>query len=125
MAAKFFTGLPLDGPDPECVQGYGEDLLKNRTGKTVELPKSSIVDHSHRTTRAGREGMGPIQLTLSRRAGIAPVNASDCEVGPLVGFTPEKPPAEALNETRLTGVNLLASSHSGCACGRKGACSCS
>ena len=24
MAAKFFTGLPLDGPDPECVQGYGE-----------------------------------------------------------------------------------------------------
>ena len=24
MAAKFFTGLPLDGPDPECVNGYGE-----------------------------------------------------------------------------------------------------
>jgi mycofactocin biosynthetic radical S-adenosylmethionine protein MftC len=23
MAAKFFTGLPLDGPDPECVQGHG------------------------------------------------------------------------------------------------------
>ena len=22
MAAKFFTGLPLDGPDPECVQGH-------------------------------------------------------------------------------------------------------
>ena len=21
MAAKFFTGLPLDGPDPECVKG--------------------------------------------------------------------------------------------------------
>ena len=27
MAAKFFTGLPLDGPDPECVQGYGEAAL--------------------------------------------------------------------------------------------------
>jgi [mycofactocin precursor peptide]-tyrosine decarboxylase / 3-amino-5-[(4-hydroxyphenyl)methyl]-4,4-dimethylpyrrolidin-2-one synthase len=27
MAAKFFTGLPLDGPDPECVQGHGERLL--------------------------------------------------------------------------------------------------
>ena len=27
MAAKFFTGLPLDGPDPECVQGYGEQAL--------------------------------------------------------------------------------------------------
>ena len=27
MAAKFFTGLPLDGPDPECVHGYGEAAL--------------------------------------------------------------------------------------------------
>ncbi len=27
MAAKFFTGLPLDGPDPECVKGYGEVAL--------------------------------------------------------------------------------------------------
>ena len=30
MAAKFFTGLPLDGPDPECVQGYGETALAVR-----------------------------------------------------------------------------------------------
>ncbi len=28
MAAKFFTGLPLDGPDPECVNGHGEPALK-------------------------------------------------------------------------------------------------
>src|SRR5690606_19206836 len=27
MAAKFFTGLPLDGPDPECVMGHGEAAL--------------------------------------------------------------------------------------------------
>jgi mycofactocin radical SAM maturase len=27
MAAKFFTGLPLDGPDPECVLGHGEQML--------------------------------------------------------------------------------------------------
>lgn len=27
MAAKFFTGLPLDGPDPECVVGAGSTLL--------------------------------------------------------------------------------------------------
>jgi len=27
MAAKFFTGLPLDGPDPECVFGHGETAL--------------------------------------------------------------------------------------------------
>ena len=30
MAAKFFTGLPLDGPDPECVLGHGERLLAAR-----------------------------------------------------------------------------------------------
>jgi radical SAM protein with 4Fe4S-binding SPASM domain len=27
MAAKFFTGLPLDGPDPECVKGNSETAL--------------------------------------------------------------------------------------------------
>ena len=27
MAAKFFTGLPTDGPDPECVLGHGEEAL--------------------------------------------------------------------------------------------------
>jgi radical SAM protein with 4Fe4S-binding SPASM domain len=30
MAAKFFTGLPLDGPDPECVRGFGEQALAAR-----------------------------------------------------------------------------------------------
>ncbi len=27
MAAKFFTGMPLDAPDPECVLGHGEPVL--------------------------------------------------------------------------------------------------
>ncbi len=27
MAAKFFTGIPLDGPDPECVTGHGDQAL--------------------------------------------------------------------------------------------------
>ncbi len=27
MAAKFFTGLPLEGPDPECVLGHGQVAL--------------------------------------------------------------------------------------------------
>jgi mycofactocin radical SAM maturase len=46
MAAKFFTGLPLDGPDPECVLGHGEAALAVRDGG--ELPKST-QDHSKRT----------------------------------------------------------------------------
>jgi hypothetical protein len=43
MAAKFFTGLPLDGPDPECVLGHGDAALAAR-GK-ASPPKPS-VDHS-------------------------------------------------------------------------------
>ena len=27
MAAKFFVGLPVDGPDPECVHGHGAEAL--------------------------------------------------------------------------------------------------
>jgi mycofactocin radical SAM maturase len=49
MAAKFFTGLPLDGPDPECVLGHGEQLLAGRAG--VEIPKAA-QDHSKRRPRA-------------------------------------------------------------------------
>ena len=33
MAAKFFTGLPLDGPDPECVRGHGEAALAAADGR--------------------------------------------------------------------------------------------
>ena len=40
MAAKFFTGLPLDGPDPECVLGHGERLLE--TVPTGAVPSPGI-----------------------------------------------------------------------------------
>jgi mycofactocin radical SAM maturase len=45
MAAKFFTGLPLDGPDPECVIGHGEQLLAARGPDPA--PRSP-VDHSRK-----------------------------------------------------------------------------
>jgi mycofactocin radical SAM maturase len=39
MAAKFFTGLPLDGPDPECVLGHGElELVKVAAGDRPLVP---------------------------------------------------------------------------------------
>jgi mycofactocin biosynthetic radical S-adenosylmethionine protein MftC len=38
MAAKFFTGLPLDGPDPECVQGHGERMLAGVASGRVPTP---------------------------------------------------------------------------------------
>ena len=45
MAAKFFTGLPLDGPDPECVKGRGATALSERGIGSVPKPSA---DHSHR-----------------------------------------------------------------------------
>ena len=38
MAAKFFTGLPLDGPDPECVRGFGEAALAAADGRLRAAP---------------------------------------------------------------------------------------
>jgi len=43
MAAKFFTGIPLDGPDPECVLGHGEELVS--AAATAAKPPAG-ADHS-------------------------------------------------------------------------------
>ncbi|MCW2671038.1 MAG: hypothetical protein JWO27_2935 [Frankiales bacterium] len=76
MAAKFFTGLPLDGPDPECVQGYGELALASVTS----APKPT-GDHSH---RGGVRG-GPVPVSIGRHPESRPVSA--CEENPLAGLT--------------------------------------
>jgi len=43
MAAKFFTGLPLDGPDPECVRDGAIDALAVVDRSAVPRP---AIDHS-------------------------------------------------------------------------------
>jgi mycofactocin radical SAM maturase len=43
MAAKFFTGLPLDGPDPECVKGNADAALAGVAEGSAPRPS---VDHS-------------------------------------------------------------------------------
>jgi mycofactocin biosynthetic radical S-adenosylmethionine protein MftC len=53
MAAKFFTGLPLDGPDPECVGGEGEELLGHVDRAGAPRP---AMDHSK-----------PVRLGSTRR----------------------------------------------------------
>jgi len=75
MAAKFFTGLPLDGPDPECVQGYGEMALS--AVAPGQAPRSTD-DHSHRT--APRREAVPV--TIGRRR---PPDRG-CDESPLAGF---------------------------------------
>lgn len=74
MAAKFFTGLPLDGPDPECVQGYGETALAGER----TIPAAS-QDHS----RSGPTRNQPVMLQLMTRP---PVSA--CAESPLAGYEP-------------------------------------
>ncbi len=54
MAAKFFTGMPLDGPDPECVSGHGEAALAN---VGVEMRPVSTSNHSK-----------PVPVSLGQRS---------------------------------------------------------
>jgi mycofactocin biosynthetic radical S-adenosylmethionine protein MftC len=77
MAAKFFTGLPLDGPDPECVRGFGEAALASLGRPEVPRPSG---DHSHHGGRAGRQ---PVPVSIGRRP---PDRA--CDESPLAGFAP-------------------------------------
>jgi mycofactocin radical SAM maturase len=67
MAAKFFTGLPLSGPDPECVKGHGATALE--LVDRGAAPKPSL-DHSHRTRL-------PLLTRRPERA---------CDENPLAGF---------------------------------------
>jgi len=47
MAAKFFTGLPLDGPDPECVGGDADEALAVISRGSEPKPS---MDHSKPVT---------------------------------------------------------------------------
>jgi len=68
MAAKFFTGLPMDGPDPECVQGFGELALA--TAGAVPKP---AADHSRRK---------PVPLSI----GFGQPADRACDTSPLAGM---------------------------------------
>jgi mycofactocin radical SAM maturase len=75
MAAKFFTGLALDGPDPECVLGHGEAALAARSGSTP--PKPSL-DHSKLRPSRHRRAVAPVVLPL-----IQHVPDRACDESPL------------------------------------------
>jgi mycofactocin biosynthetic radical S-adenosylmethionine protein MftC len=76
MAAKFFTGLPVDGPDPECVLGHGASLL-DLLGD--HAPPRPAVDHSRPVSTTPRTGP---PNTASRPRQMAP----PCEQSPLAGL---------------------------------------
>jgi mycofactocin radical SAM maturase len=91
MAAKFFTGLPLDGPDPECVKGYGETALASVAADTAPRPS---LDHSHKLLPTPPRTLKLVPLTIGVRPLTPPASGlSDrgCDESPLAGFTPASP----------------------------------
>ncbi len=89
MAAKFFTGLPLDGPDPECVLGHGEDALGARGD--IQAPRPA-PDHSARPRKVA------VALTAPRgrpgpRSGPERRPDRSCDEHPLAGFVPAPGPS--------------------------------
>ena len=94
MAAKFFTGLPVDGPDPECVQGYGQAALAG--DRLVPAPGR---DHSRRTPTRDK----PVLVQLSRREDLAVPPVPACAEHPLAGFA--LPPD--LTQSLRKGLRML------------------
>ena len=76
MAAKFFTGLPLDGPDPECVQGYGEAALAGARRRA-----QAGQDHSTHPPGGASRCRSIATPLRPRAAGHA------CAESPLAGFS--------------------------------------
>jgi mycofactocin biosynthetic radical S-adenosylmethionine protein MftC len=70
MAAKFFTGLPLDGPDPECVRGHGAAV---DSADRLPAPRPA-GDHSRRA----------VPVALSTRPPTRPPMRA-CDENPLSG----------------------------------------
>jgi len=107
MAAKFFTGLPLDGPDPECVRGHGEQALsaaaRHRDGAPAVgrplAPDPSAADTPSPPRAAlvagPPSGGGPPDPGVRPRAGRWPA------------FSPQRPlnvrPADVSPAFKLTG----------------------
>jgi mycofactocin biosynthetic radical S-adenosylmethionine protein MftC len=60
MAAKFFTGLPLDGPDPECVWGNADDEL----ARLAALAPADLAAHKPDPSPGHSK---PIPVSVGRR----------------------------------------------------------
>ena len=92
MAAKFFTGLPLDGPDPECVRGHGQASLATVTAGSAPRPSQ---DHSHRT--------GPVPVSIGRRPARGSVGGARLRQNPAPPVLPRACDESPLVEPALIG----------------------
>ncbi|GAA1204989.1 mycofactocin radical SAM maturase [Prauserella alba] len=85
MAAKFFTGLPLDGPDPECVKGNGQRALE-LVGAGAPKPTPD-KDHS----RPGKKKQSGVPVAIGWGP-PEPERLPDraCDTSPLAGMPSPK-----------------------------------
>ena len=83
MAAKFFTGLPLDGPDPECVRGHGEAALAAAGGG---LPRPPAI------TPTGSRGR-PLGRAVGRRPRTTAAGSRTASTRPTAPATRARWPA--------------------------------
>jgi len=95
MAAKFFTGLPLAGPDPECVRGHANTALA--TVPAGSAPKPS-QDHSHRR--------GPVPVTIARRRPPPSPSPPLRPASRAAAMAPDKAPERACDESPLAGLSV-------------------
>ncbi len=66
MASKFFVGLDLDDPDPECVLGNAEELL-DRVGAGVGAHGAPVPRSTSDHSRPGVAVPSPVTLRPTRR----------------------------------------------------------
>ena len=88
MAAKFFTGMPLDGPDPECVLGHGElELVKVAADdRPARIRRATASERGSRCPAAGSSPSrspsaalgGRCRAPSTRRSSRAPSGARRC-----------------------------------------------
>ena len=93
MAAKFFTGLPLDGPDPECVNGHGDAVLGCSARRADPTPLARpLATRSERCRSRGAERapndkvraavrLTDRRCTRARSAGLPARHVSQCRDG--------------------------------------------
>ena len=76
MAAKFFTGLPLDGPDPECVHGPRRAGPRRPRHASAAPPKPD-ADHSTVVRCAARRPSPVSPVDPCRCRSVAPDRGCD------------------------------------------------
>jgi mycofactocin radical SAM maturase len=81
MAAKFFTGLALDGPDPECVKGHGAAALADVDSSQSPRPAQ---DHSRPSAQKRQVMLGMPSVPSGNSAARRPDRA--CDTSPLAGL---------------------------------------